>query len=210
MTSGNAKDVSGGGTEERLRQVVIGDLKPINGSVVLVPYERAWPREFDIESARIRIALGPRALRVEHVGSTSVPGMRAKPIIDILLVVPDSSREPDYVPAMEAVGYVLRIREPDWKQHRLFKGPDREVNVHVFSEGSDEVGRMIGFRDLLRSNRSEFELYAATKARLAARHWKFTQEYADAKSKVVESILARAQPTRPTPSTLGKRRTSRR
>src|SRR5690606_29898587 len=100
---------------------------------------------FEREAKRIRSALGDRALRVEHVGSTSVPGLCAKPVIDILLVVPDSSDEASYVPALEAAGYKLRIREPEWFEHRLFKGPDTDINLHVFSEGASEIERMLCF-----------------------------------------------------------------
>ena len=82
-----------------------------------------------------RLALGDRVVRIEHTGSTSVPGLSAKPIIDISLEVPDSADEETYVPSLEAAGYVLTIREPDWFEHRLFKGPDTNVNLHVFSAG---------------------------------------------------------------------------
>ena len=87
---------------------------------------------------------------LEHTGSTSVPGLAAKPIIDITLAVPDSSDEDAYAPALEAAGYVLRIREPDWHEHRVFKGPDTNVNLHVFSDGCPEIDRMLRFRDWLR------------------------------------------------------------
>src|SRR5438552_2460787 len=87
------------------------------------------------------------ASRLEHVGSTSVPGLIAKPIVDVLLAVSDSSDEATYVPPMEQAGYVLRIREPDWHQHRVFKGPDTEINLHVFSDACPEIERMLLFRD---------------------------------------------------------------
>jgi GrpB-like predicted nucleotidyltransferase (UPF0157 family) len=83
------------------------------------------------DAQRVVRVPGDRALRVEHVGSTSIPGLAAEPIIDMLLVVADSSAESSYVPAMEQAGYVLRIREPDWYEHRLFKGPDANINLHV-------------------------------------------------------------------------------
>jgi len=134
-------------------------------------------------------------MRIEHVGSTSVPGLCAKPIIDILLVVADSADEPSYVPALEAEGYVLRIREPHWHQHRLLKGPETEVNLHVFSVGSEEVERMRKFRDRLRADPKARERYARTKRRLARRTWKYVQNYADAKSEVVEAILASTAPS---------------
>lgn len=131
-------------------------------------------------------------MRVEHVGSTSVPGLVAKPIIDMLLVVTDSSAEAEYVPPMEAAGYTLRIREPDWYEHRLFKGPLANINLHVFSAGCREISRMLRFRDHLRGNEDDRELYQRTKQELAARQWRYVQEYADAKTEVVEAIIARA------------------
>jgi GrpB-like predicted nucleotidyltransferase (UPF0157 family) len=131
-------------------------------------------------------------LRIEHVGSTSVPGLAAKPLIDIVLVVADTTDEAAYVPQLEAACYVLRIREPDWFEHRLFKGPDTNVNVHTFSEGCDEIDRMVGFRDWLRTHDDDRDLYLAAKRELAQREWKYVQNYADAKSAVVREILVRA------------------
>ena len=132
---------------------------------------------------------------VEHIGSTAVPGLVAKPIIDILLVVANSADESSYVPALEAAGYVLRIREPDWHQHRLFKGPDTNINLHVFTTGSEEIRRVLILRDSLRTNEADRQLYARTKQSQASRKWKYVQNYADAKSEVVNAILARAQMT---------------
>lgn len=116
----------------------------------------------------------------------------AKPRIDIVLAVSDSSDETTYVPPLEAAGYVLRIREPDWHEHRVFKGPDLDVNLHVFSAGCPEIRRMIVFRDHLRRNAADRLLYERTKRALAKRRWKYTQHYADAKTRTVEEILARA------------------
>lgn len=179
-------------TEGRLREIVVGDLQVMKNRVVLAEYDPEWRQLFEREEERIRGALGDAALAVEHTGSTSVPGLPAKPIIDIALVVEDTTDEPSYVPALEAAGYVLRIREPDWYEHRLFKGPDTNVNLHVFSRGCEEVERMTRFRDWLRTNDADRELYLRTKRDLAARDWKFVQNYADAKSAVVQEILARA------------------
>jgi GrpB-like predicted nucleotidyltransferase (UPF0157 family) len=145
--------------------------------------------------ARIRAAVGETAVQVEHAGSTSIPGLAAKPIIDIILVVPDSADEPAYVPALEAAGYVLRVREPAWFEHRVLKGTDPKVNLHVFSPGCPEVERMLRFRDHLRREPRDRDLYERTKRELAQRDWKYVQHYADAKSGVVEEILARARAT---------------
>ena len=135
-------------------------------------------------------------MQLEHVGSTSVPELAAKPCIDILLVVQDSSDEPSYVPALESAGYVLRIREPGWYEHRLLKGPDTAVNLHVFSSGCVEIDRMVRFRDWLRTHIEDRALYERTKRDLASLRWKYTQNYADAKTAVVGQILARAMAAR--------------
>jgi GrpB-like predicted nucleotidyltransferase (UPF0157 family) len=183
-------------TEEQLRQVTIGELTAVNAPITLVPPDPTWPNLFAAEARRIRAALGERALQIEHVGSTAVPGLVAKPIIDILLVVADSADESSYVPALEAAGYVLRIREPDWYQHRLFKGPTIDLNLHIFTVGCEEVERVLLFRDWLRTNEADRELYARTKRELAGQRWTYIQNYADAKSAVVQAILARAQAAR--------------
>jgi GrpB-like predicted nucleotidyltransferase (UPF0157 family) len=132
-------------------------------------------------------------LVLEHVGSTSVPGLAAKPRIDLLLVVADSADEAAYVPALEAARYGLRIREPDWYEHRMFTGPDTAVNLHVFSSECPEIDRMVLFRDWLRGNEPDRHLYECTKRELARRTWVYVQQYADAKSTVVEEIIARAR-----------------
>jgi len=163
-----------------------------DGPIALVDYDDAWPVRFEREAQLIRHALGERALVVEHAGSTSIPGLAAKPIIDIVLAVPDSSNEDDYVPALEAEGYELRIREPDWYEHRVLKRSEPGVNLHVFSAGCVEIDRMLAFRDHLRANEADRELYEQTKRELGARHWEYVQDYADAKSEVVEAIIARA------------------
>jgi GrpB-like predicted nucleotidyltransferase (UPF0157 family) len=181
-------------TEAEIKAIWIGERKRHDAPIALAEYDPAWPVRFEREAARIRAALGDDALRVEHVGSTSVPGLAAKPIIDIVLAVPDSSDEPAYVPMLEAAGYVLRIREPEWFEHRLFKGPDTDVNLHTFSRGCTEIDRMTAFRDWLRTHDDERELYLRTKRELAARTWGYVQEYADAKTEVVEGIIRRASP----------------
>jgi GrpB-like predicted nucleotidyltransferase (UPF0157 family) len=181
-------------TEEYMRAVTIGELHPVSGRIQLSDYDPAWPQLFAREADRVRAVLGERALRIEHVGSTAVPGLAAKPIIGMLLVVPDSADEAAYVPALEEhAGYVLRIREPDWYQHRLFKGPDTDINLHVFSAGCAEIERMLLFRDWLRTNPADRELYERTKRELAQREWTYVQNYADAKSAVVQDIITRAQ-----------------
>ncbi len=180
-------------SDEEIRAATIGEPAILDGPVLLVEYDPRWPVQFGREAERIRSALGRRAVRVEHVGSTSVSGLVAKPVLDILLVVENSADESSYAPDLEAAGFVLRIREPHWHEHRLFKGTDPDVNLHVFAVGSSEIERMLRFRDRLRTHPADRELYARTKRELAGRTWKFRQNYADAKSGVVEAILSRAQ-----------------
>jgi GrpB-like predicted nucleotidyltransferase (UPF0157 family) len=179
-------------TEEQIRAYTIGELKPLSGRIQIVDYDPQWPELFGREADRTRTVLGHRALRIEHTGSTSVPGLAAKPIIDMLLVVADSADEDTYVPALGAAGYLLHIREPNWHEQRMLKGPDTEINLHVFSAGCPEIDRVLMFRDWLRSNAADRNLYARTKLALAEKQWKYVQNYADAKAVVIEEIIARA------------------
>ena len=179
-------------SEEQIRASTVGPIAPLTSPIVIAEYDPEWPRLYEREAMRIRAALHGKVGLLEHVGSTSVPGLAAKPVIDILLVVPDSSDEPSYVPPLEAAGYVLRIREPEWYEHRVFKGPDTNVNLHVFSPGCVEIRRMLGFRDWLRTHDDDRQLYEHTKRELAQQGWKYVQNYADAKTAIVEEILDRA------------------
>ena len=184
--------------QERDDSVWVGGQTRVDGQVVLADHDPAWPATYEREAGRIRAALGATVRLLEHAGSTSVPGLPAKPIIDIVLAVPDSSDESTYVPALEAAGYRLTVREPDWFEHRCLKGADPAVNLHVFTEGSEEIDRMLAFRDWLRTHPDDRELYLRTKRELAARTWVFVQDYADAKSAVIAEINERAQQGRGT------------
>ena len=179
-------------TEEEIEAATVGELIPHNSTIRLAEYDPLWPTLYEREADRVRRVLGGAALRLEHVGSTSVPGLAAKPQIDMVLVVADSADEDAYVPRLQSAGYVLRIREPGWYEHRLFKGPDTNVNLHTFSDGCEEVERMLAFRDWLRTQKDDRELYESTKRELAAQEWRHVQNYADAKSEVVQDIMARA------------------
>ena len=163
------------------------------GPIHLAPSDPEWPQQYAEVAARIKHVLGPVAIVVEHVGSTSVPGLAAKPVLDVLLLVPDSSDEAAYVPQLEAAGFLLHFREPEWHQHRFLKAYDPLVQVHVFAEGSEEAERMLLFRDRLRSDDGDRALYEQTKRRLAERNWERVQDYAAAKSEVVEAIITRAR-----------------
>jgi len=179
-------------TDEELQAGLVVPIVPHNAPITLVDYDPAWPELYAREVDRIRSILGRTAVLVEHAGSTSVPGLAAKPIIDIVLAVPDSADEQEYVPPLEAAGYVLRAREPGWFEHRLFKGPDTDINLHVFTAGSGEVDRMLLFRDWLRRSDADRELYLRVKRNLAQRTWRHVQHYADSKSAIVAEIMKRA------------------
>ena len=159
--------------------------------VCLAAYSTEWPRTFEAEHDRIVSALGDVALEVHHAGSTSVPGLRAKPIIDIALVVPDTTDEGAYVPPLEAIGYTFRLREPEWFEHRLLRHDVPAVNLHVFPPRCTEVTRMLAFRDHLRLNDQDRLVYESTKAALSEREWPTVQDYANAKDDVVADIMSR-------------------
>ena len=178
--------------DEQILAASVGKPPPTYQEVVLAEYDPEWPRWFAEAAQGIRDALGDAVLLLEHVGSTSVPGLAAKPLIDIVMAVADTTDEDAYVPQLEAVGYVLRVREPDWFEHRMLRCYDPPVNLHVFPSNCEEIERMVGFRDWLRIHEDDRELYARTKRELAAKEWKYVQNYADAKSEVVKEILDRA------------------
>ncbi len=174
------KDVPGeapliGGIEER--------------AIILVPYRQEWPETFRLHRERIAAALGSGALGIDHIGSTAVPGLDAKPIVDMLVVVADSADEDSYLPTMENCGYALRVREPDFEEHRMFRTPERDVHVHVLSEGSPEIERYLRFRDALRATPFLRARYQELKRSLAAQGPQDMNAYARAKSEFVDAII---------------------
>ena len=174
--------------DAHLDQVLIGGREP--AVIVVADHDPAWAARFQELAGRVRAALGPTALRVEHIGSTSVPGLAAKPIIDALLVVADVTDEAAYVPALEAIGLVLRTREPE---HRMLRTPARDVHLHVYEPGHSAVGDSLDLRDWLTVDAADRDLSAATKRRLAERSWRDMNDYADAKTEVVQAVLGRAR-----------------
>ena len=175
--------------QEYLKQVTIGKISELSGHIELKEYDPVWGALYEAERQKIYNALNRDGIVIEHVGSTSVPGLCAKPIIDILLLVEDSSDEGSDVPDLERAGSAMRGREPEWSGHRRWKGAEPEVNLHVFSTGCGEARRMLDFRDWLRTHEADRNLYADTKRRLVQKKWKYLQDYADAKSEVVCEIL---------------------
>jgi GrpB-like predicted nucleotidyltransferase (UPF0157 family) len=159
-------------------------------TIEVVPYEPGWPSEFARLSSLVRGALGDRVLALEHVGSTSVPGLVAKPVIDIDLIVADSADEEAYVPALEAAGFTLRIREPDWEEHRLLTVLPH-TNLHVFPPGTPEPQRHIRFRDWLRTHPDDRAEYAALKVELGGRGFTDGMDYNNHKAALVYDIYER-------------------
>jgi GrpB-like predicted nucleotidyltransferase (UPF0157 family) len=174
-----------------MSDVLIGGIE--KREIVIVDYDPLWPEKFQRHAAIITRALGREALVIEHVGSTSVPGVAAKPIIDIDVLVKDSSNEAAYLPALLAADYVLRVREPEWHEHRMFRTPQLDVHIHIFSIGCVEVARQLAFRDRLRSHAEDRLRYEALKRKLAREDWPDMDAYARAKSEMVEEIIARAR-----------------
>jgi GrpB-like predicted nucleotidyltransferase (UPF0157 family) len=173
-------------SDEPLGTGLIGGVE--KREIKIVDYDADWPKKFETSARVIAAALGGSALRVEHIGSTSVPGLAAKPIIDILVVVPDSADESAYLTQLEAAGYVLRVREPDWNEHRMFRTPEKDVHIHIYSAGCPEIQRNLTFRDCLRRNIDDRRRYEQTKRELAKKEWLDMNAYADAKTEVIESI----------------------
>jgi GrpB-like predicted nucleotidyltransferase (UPF0157 family) len=180
-------------TEDQIIAATVGAPQMLNGSIYLAPYDPAWPSLFARLKQQILEALADKVLLLEHVGSTSVPGLSAKPIVDMVMAVADTRDEAAYVRPLEEKGYTLRIREPDWYEHRMLIPSEAAGHLHVFSRGCEEIERMVLFRDWLRNHPEDRLLYEVTKRDLAARTWKYTQNYADAKGEVVRAIMARAR-----------------
>ena len=158
--------------------------------IKVVPPDPTWPATFAIERAKILTALGVKAVRVDHIGSTSIPGLGAKPIIDIGLSVLDVDRDEHYLPDLIAAGYQLRVREPG---HRMVRTPDLGVHVHVCTAGSDWERRPLLFRDWLRYDQSDRAAYNALKNQLAQEDWPDMNAYAQAKGPLITEITARGE-----------------
>jgi GrpB-like predicted nucleotidyltransferase (UPF0157 family) len=159
--------------------------------VVICDYDRGWPARFAETHAHVRTALGGAALRIEHIGSTAVPGLAAKPIVDVIVTVADPDDDAAFRPALEAQGYQLRVREPG---HRMFRTAARDVHVHVWADSDPEVERYLRFRDRLRASSEDRAAYERLKRELATQDWPDMNHYADAKGALIGEILDRAGP----------------
>jgi GrpB-like predicted nucleotidyltransferase (UPF0157 family) len=165
-------------------------------AIVIADPDPAWPRRFEAERERLLAALGDRALRIEHIGSTAVPGLAAKPIVDILVEVVRL----DDAAGLERAGYVPRVREDE---HRMFRTPELDVHVHVWPTGHPDIAAQLAFRDRLRASAEDRAAYEALKRELAARDWADMNHYADAKGALIREIRARGGYTEPGRSLTG-------
>ena len=151
-------------------------------------YDPRWPQLFEEQRARLRAALGARAGAIEHIGSTSVTGLAAKPIVDLIVagIAPDDEAARL---ALEDAGYRVTVDEPG---HRIYEPPALDVHVHLWSDPND-VERHLVFRDWLREHPEDRTLYEHVKRRLAQRPWQNSNDYAEAKTAVIETITRRAR-----------------
>lgn len=179
------------------RRADVSELELVGGPealrVGLHEYDERWPDIFEQHRRRIADALSPASVDIEHIGSTSVPGLAAKPIVDIVVAVADITAEEDYLDALLAAGYALRVREPG---HRMVRTPERDIHVHIYERGNAAIDEYLLLRNHLRSDAADRALYESTKRALMSRRWDDMNAYADAKTDVILEIKARAR-TRP-------------
>jgi GrpB-like predicted nucleotidyltransferase (UPF0157 family) len=179
------------GTPEQMAAALVGEPPAKWESIVIEDYDPAWAGQFAAASAQLSQALGDLVISIEHVGSTSVPGLAAKPIIDIDLSIEDTATEPRYLPALERLGYRLVLREPWWQGHRMLVSAAEDVHLHVWPRDAPEPIRHRLFRDWLCSHPEDLELYATIKRRLARDTAQQPEDYSLAKNEVIDSIYAR-------------------
>ncbi|MFZ1382104.1 MAG: GrpB family protein [Scrofimicrobium sp.] len=179
-------------------------IKPRRAKIELSEYDARWPLQ--AESIRLRLleALGMRAIRIEHIGSTSVEGLVAKPVIDIDVTVADPAKEDAWLPLLEQQGFILTVREPWWHEHRMLRGGQRAddciaptdggpaANIHIFGPDSPELIKHIVFRNWLRISPDDRERYATAKRVAASVPDPLTTEYNARKQEVIREIFQRA------------------
>ena len=161
--------------------------------LAVVGYDTTWPAIFADQRERLLAALGSTTVEIEHIGSTAVPGLAAKPIIDILIIVDDITAEEDYLDPLLAAGYALRVRGPG---RRMVRTPGRDVHVHILETGNEAINAYLAFRDHLRASVDDRALYASTKHALIKQGFTDMNAYSDAKTDVIAAIMARARERR--------------
>jgi GrpB-like predicted nucleotidyltransferase (UPF0157 family) len=177
------------GSAEQLAAGLVGEAPQRWQSIVVEEYDPAWAKRFD--TARAELVEAIAVLDIEHVGSTAVPGLAAKPVIDIDLTVADSADETSYVPALLRLGYRLVLREPWWHGHRMLVSAEEDVHLHIWPPGVPEPVRHRLFRDWLRTHPEDLRLYAEAKRRLARETVERPEDYSLAKNEVIDAIFAK-------------------
>ncbi|MFF0154300.1 GrpB family protein [Micromonospora sp. NPDC005203] len=179
------------GTPEQVDAGLVGELPRTWESIVVEEYDPAWAQRFLAVRSSLTEALGGLIISLEHVGSTAVPRLAAKPVVDVDLVIEDTGEESGYLPALERLGYRLVLREPWWHGHRMLLSPAEDVNLHVWPQGAPEPVRHRLFRNWLRAHPHDREWYAATKRRIARDTAHRPRDYSLAKNDVIDEIYAR-------------------
>jgi GrpB-like predicted nucleotidyltransferase (UPF0157 family) len=177
-------------TEGQLQSISVGQRDTRRSAIELVPNDPAWAGHFARLSRDIRSALGSRLIAVEHVGSTAIPGLPAKPIIDIDATIYNPADESGYRDVLEGLGFALTIREPEWHQHRMFKLSDPRTNLHIYADNCSLPMRDVAFRDLLRNDRQAALAYSELKRELSSQEWSSSQHYAEGKSELIIDLLS--------------------
>jgi GrpB-like predicted nucleotidyltransferase (UPF0157 family) len=173
---------------EQLAAGLVGEPPARWQSIVLEDYDPAWADQYAAARSRLEQALPGQIIGIEHVGSTSVPGLAAKPVIDIDLLLEETSDEARYLPALEGTGYRLVLREPWWYQHRMLVSPEADVHLHVWPRDAPEPIRHRLFRDWLRTHPDDRDRYARAKRSVARQTVDEPGDYSLSKNEVIDDI----------------------
>lgn len=165
--------------------------KPPIETVEIVAYDSSWPKTYANVASSIKKELGSIVQTIEHIGSTAIHGLAAKPWIDIDLTIDDPTNEEKYVPILEKMGYQLIVREPRFYEHRLFHLNNPRVNLHVFYPDCPETIRHLLFRDWLRQSPSDCQLYSNAKLEAVKDCSLDLEKYHANKQRVVREIYAK-------------------
>lgn len=164
-------------------------------SVEVVPHDPRWRQAFQAEAKRVAAALGENAVAIHHVGSTAIPGIYAKPVIDLLVEVRDVTEADGRSPAMESLGYQV-MGEFGIPGRRYFRKDDQEGtrthHIHAFQAGSGEVERHLAFRDYLIAHPEDAQRYSELKRKLASEHPQSMDAYMDGKDGFIKEMERRA------------------
>jgi GrpB-like predicted nucleotidyltransferase (UPF0157 family) len=179
------------GTPEQNAVALVGARPARWDHIVIVDYDPVWVDQFAAAASLLSEILVGQIIAIEHVGSTSVPGLPAKPVIDIDLLIENTADESRYVPALSEHGYWLVLREPWWYGHRMLVSPAEDVHLHLWPKDAPEPIRHRLFRDWLRSHPQDRELYATAKRRLAGDTVRNPGRYNLAKNDVIDDIYTR-------------------